>query len=132
MSRALTIALRGVFLAIVAVGLTTAAAPAQQPTQQEQQQDVEDVPEDELRTFAEAYAEIADIRRQMQSDLQEAENRDEATQIQQDADQEMQGILQENGISVERYQEITQILNADPEQRQEFEQILQEVRGEGA
>lgn len=131
MSRALTTALRGVFLAIVAVGLTTAAATAQQPTPQ-QEADVEDVPEQELETFAEAYAEIAGVRQDMQAELQAAEDREQATQIQQQADQEMQGILQEHDLSVERYQEITQVLNADPEQRQEFEQILEEVRGDGA
>lgn len=126
--RALTIAFRGGLVALLAAVLHAAPGAAQQP---QPQQDAPEVPEAELETFAEAYADIADIRQELQTELQAAETSEEANQIQQEADSRMQAVLEEHGISVQRYQEITQVLNSNPEQRQEFEQILAEIDGGG-
>lgn len=121
--------LRGFAVGALAAGL--AAAPAtgqQQPAPQPQAQDAPEIEQDELETVAEAYVEISEIRAQMQTELQSADDSQQATEIQQRADQQMQQVLQDHGIAIERYQEVIQILNSDPEQRQAFQEVLQEIQ----
>lgn len=124
-SSILTASIRGL-LALGLVGAFT-AAPVQ--AQQQPAQEAPQLSEQELQTFAEAYVDIGDVRMEMQTRLQNAENEQEASQIQQQANAEMEEILNDHGLSVQEYQEMTQVLNSDPEQRQEFQQIVEELQG---
>lgn len=119
MSHALTLGLRGAVLAFVAAGFTTAPASAQQQAPE--------VPEQELRTFAEAYDEIGELRQETQAQLRSADDQGDISRIQQEADREIQAILQSHGLSPERYEEIADVLHAYPEQWERFEAVLAEV-----
>lgn len=83
----------------------------------------------ELQTFAEAYVEIGEVRAEMSPDLAAAENAEEANALQQEANDRMMEILEQHGLSVERYSAITQILNSDEELREEFEAVYEELTG---
>ena len=115
----------GVLSCALLVGLFAVPLQAQQ-----QQQNVPDLEEETIETFAEAYLEISDVRMDLQASLQNAQDDQQASQLQQQANQEMQAILEDHDMNVQEYQEITQVLNNDPEQRQEFEQVVEELREE--
>ncbi|MDZ7780726.1 MAG: DUF4168 domain-containing protein [Gemmatimonadota bacterium] len=83
----------------------------------------------ELETFAEAYVAIGEVRAEMSPELAAAENAEEANALQQEANDRMTQILDEHGLSVERYSAITQILNSDEELRAEFEAVYEELTG---
>lgn len=129
--RARTGALITAAVPMLAISLLAAPAAAQETEADESPaQQVAEVPDQELRTFAEAYLQIAQVRQQMQSDLGQAGSQEERSTIQQEANQQMGSILQDHGLSPQRYREITQTLNQDPAQRSEFQQLVQEMQGE--
>lgn len=126
-TRNLATGLWGVLTLALLAAFTAAPAQAQQ---QPAPQAVPELEEGTLETFAEAYLEIDELRMEMQTRLQAVQDAEQANAIQQEANNEMQRVLEEHEISVQEYQEITQVLNTDPEQRQEFEEILQELQTE--
>jgi len=83
----------------------------------------------ELETFTEAYHEISQVRDEMSPALTTAETAEEANALQQQANDQMMDILEEHGLTVERYSAITQILNQDEELRAEFEAMYAEIIG---
>ncbi|MEX2466557.1 MAG: DUF4168 domain-containing protein [Gemmatimonadota bacterium] len=116
---------RGRTLTGMALALALAMMPAQVTAQA-----APDVPDDqELEAFTEAYFEISQVRDQMSPELAAAETAEEANQLQQQANDRMMGILENHGMSVERYSEITTLLNADEELRAEFEALYSELTG---
>lgn len=114
----------------LALGALLIAVPAEaQQPQPQGQEDLPEIPEEKLETFAEAYLEIDQVRAEMQMEMQTAEDQTEASQIQQEANAQMEAILDDHGFDVQEYQQITQVLNVDPEQREKFQAILEEEQG---
>lgn len=111
------------------LAFSAASVQAQQPAPQPQQQ-VQDLEQETLETFAEAYLDIGDVRMEMQSRLENVQDQSQANQIQQEANQQMQAILEEHDLTAQDYQQITQVLNNDPEQRAEFESIVEDLQDE--
>lgn len=110
-----------------------AAAPVQaqqQPAPAPQQQDVPELEEETLETFAQAYLEVGEVRMELQNELQTTQDQEEANRIQQEANNRMQEVLESHGMTVQDYQQVTQVLNSDPEQRQEFEALVEEIQEE--
>lgn len=110
-----------------------AAVPVQaqqQPAPAPQQQDVPELGEETLETFAQAYLEVGEVRMELQNELQTTQDQEEANRIQQEANNRMQEVLESHGMTVQDYQQITQVLNSDPEQRQEFEATVEEIQEE--
>lgn len=112
------------------------AALALAPTQLEaQNQGRETMPEappiedGELRAFAHIYLDVAEVRQDLQQEL-EAAPESEAQQLQQAAQAEMRGILEESEFTIERYTQIGQILNVDPEQRAEFRAVVEDIQAD--
>lgn len=129
--RARTRALVTAAMPILAIALLAAPTAAQETQGEESPaQQVAEVPDQELRTFTEAYVQLAQVRQQMQAELGQAGSEEEQATIQEEANQQMASILREHGISPQRYREITQTLNQDPAQRSEFQQLVQEIQGE--
>lgn len=107
------------------------AAPGQaqdQDSSARSQAQAEQIPQEELDRYATAYLQIAQVRQQMQQDMQNASSQEERQSVRESANQEMSSILEEHGISVQRYREITNILNSDQQQRQEFTSLVQQKR----
>jgi hypothetical protein len=113
------------------LGMTLALIMALMPTQVTAQAAPEAQTPDraELETFTEAYHEISLVRDEISPALATAETAEEANALQQQANDQMMGILEEHGLTVERYSAITQILNQDEELRAEFEAIYAEITG---
>jgi hypothetical protein len=84
----------------------------------------------ELRTFAHVYLDVAEVRADLENELQENADQAEAQQLQQAAQAEMRTILDESELTIERYTQIGQILNVDPEQRAEFQTVVEEIQSE--
>lgn len=94
------------------------------PPQVEAQQQQGDPPDqEELVTFTETYIEVMDVRAEMEAKVAQAASQETAQEIQEQATQEMAGIIQDHGLTPERYGEITATLNADEELLQEFQEI---------
>lgn len=125
----ITRSLAGVMAVAVSIFITALPGQAQQP-QPQGQEDLPEISQEELDTFADAYLEIDQIRLQMQTQMQSAQDQETANQIQQEANEQIGTILEEHGFTVEEYQQITQILNVDPEQRAEFQELLEEKQAE--
>jgi hypothetical protein len=110
-------------------GMTLALLLALVPAQVTAQAAPETPDSEELETFTEAYFEISQVRDQMSPELAAAETAEEANQLQQQANDMMMGILEDHGLTVERYSAITTILNTDEELRAEFEALYAELSG---
>lgn len=105
-------------------------APAQLEAQNQGRQTMPEAPpieDGELRTFAHVYLDVAEVRNDLETNLEGA-GETEAQQLQQEAQTEMRTILEESELSVERYTQIGQILNVDPEQRAEFQAVVEEIQ----
>ncbi len=114
----------------LAVGAVFASpAEAQIPGDQPGAQEVPEIPQEDLETFADIYIDVDEVRQDLEMRMGAADSPEEAQQIQQEANELMTGIVEEHGMTVERYTEITEVLNADPEQHQEFVEILEQRSG---
>ena len=114
-------------IAVFALALMVAVpANAQMP-----EAEAEEIPQDELELFAEIYLEADEIRQELDMQVAAADSPEEAQQIQEEANQRMMQVIEDHGMSLERYQEVTHALNADPEQHQAFLAVLEEIEGPG-
>jgi hypothetical protein len=91
-------------------------------------QEMPDPPDrEELVEFTKAYLEVMEVREEMEERMMGAATQEEAQQIQMEANQKMVAVIEEKEFTPQRYTEITNILNADEELREEFEQIYLEL-----
>jgi hypothetical protein len=91
-------------------------------------QEMPDPPDrEELVEFTKAYLEVMEVREEMEERMMGAATQEEAQQIQMEANQKMVAVIEEHEFTPQRYTEITNILNADEELREEFEQIYREL-----
>lgn len=104
----------------------------QQPPQEEQtqpmpqEQEVPDVSEEQIDQFVEAHIAVNDVREEYTDQLQEAEDQEEAQQLQQEANQAMTSAIEDTGMDVEEYEEVAMAVNADPDVRNEVMERLDE------
>lgn len=108
-------------------GQPPAGQQQQQPPSGQQQAPQIEVEEDELRAFTEAQVEIEGLRGEYQTRLQEAEGQEEARQIEQEANEEMVGVVEDQGLDVQRYTQIARAIDSDPDLRQRFMELRQEL-----
>ena len=83
--------------------------------------------EAELTSFAETYADVQEIRVDAELRIATATNEAEAAAIQQEINEQMTEALEENNFTIERYTEITNILNNDEDLRTRFQEIYEEI-----
>lgn len=83
--------------------------------------------DEELTSFTHAYIDIQDIRAEVEVRMLQASSEEEATAVQQEANERMQAALDEQEITVDRYTEITNVLNADEPLRVRFQEIYEEI-----
>lgn len=107
--------------------MLSAPASAQQQQEQPQAQEPIEVSDDELETFAEAHLEVQEVRAELQASLQQAENAEEAQSAQQEANAEMVEIIQDHDMTTERFSEIVNGINADPELQERFDEVVEEL-----
>jgi hypothetical protein len=100
------------------------------PTDAEAQ--VADTPDqEELVQFTEAFLEVTEIRQDMEAQVAQAQSPEEANALQQEANDQMVAALDDHGMTTERYSEIVNLINQDEAVRNDFEELLVELSGDG-
>ncbi|MCK8516926.1 DUF4168 domain-containing protein [Methylonatrum kenyense] len=92
----------------------------------EQAQDAENFEQQELERFADAYVEVGEIHADYSQRLEQAEDPDQAQEVQQEANDRMIEAIQEQGLEVQDYSEIAAALERDPEMRDEVVTLIEE------
>lgn len=116
----LTSSLTAALVLLAGVGHADAQTPPAQETP--------DPPDrEELVTFTEAYIDVTEVQTELSEQVAEAETPEEANALQEEANEEILGILEEKELEADRYREITMVLNADEELRAEFQEIYVEL-----
>ncbi len=82
--------------------------------------------EEELSTFVVAYVDLEEIRDDIEQRLAAASSQEETATVQQQANQRMQEALEEHEFTIERYTQITNILNADEPLRARFQELYEQ------
>ncbi len=91
-------------------------------------QEIPDPPDrEELVEFTKAYLEVMEVREEMEERMMRAATQEEAQEIQMEANHMMVAVIEDYDFTPQRYTEITNILNADEELREEFEEIYIEL-----
>jgi len=106
------------------LGFATAGMAQQQGMQQQPPQDV-DVSTAELESFSEARTAITEIQQDYSQRLQGADDPEKANSLQQEANEEMIGAVEDTGLNVEKFNEIAMAVQNDPELQQELQNIEQ-------
>ncbi|TDY04004.1 DUF4168 domain-containing protein [Thiohalophilus thiocyanatoxydans] len=89
-----------------------------QPPQQ-QGQAAADVDDESLSKFKDAFGDVNSVRESFAGKLEDVEDPEKAQKIQQQAQQEMQGAVEDAGLSVEEYNQIFAAVQQDPELQEE-------------
>lgn len=102
---------------------------AQQPPEGGGSQQQMDISDEKLEQFAEAYADIREVRSEYVPKLQQAEGQEEQAQLQEEGQQEMVAAIESNDMDVSEYQQIGRQLNNDQELQERLKQIMQDQQG---
>lgn len=100
-------------------------APAEQP-QQPSVQTAPDLSQEELKTYAVAALEVQKVNQSYQPAIQEAESNEEKKAIFDKAMEQMVGIVRDKGLTVEKYNQITAVMEANPEVAQQVQGYMTE------
>ena len=89
---------------------------AEQPAQQAQMPQSSDFSDEEVAQFAQANQEVQDIQSEYTGKLQDAGgDQEKAADIQQEAQEKMVQAVEDSGLGVEKYNQILQVAQADPD-----------------
>jgi hypothetical protein len=86
------------------------------------------VNEIQLRAFAKVYVELGKIRDAYEPRLKEANDPEEARQIQTEALSKMQGVLTKEGLTQESFRQIFEVARTDEGLRQKLIEFVNEER----
>lgn len=111
---------------LFAAGTATAQgeAPGQAPTQAPTQAPDIDVSDQDVGNFADAYVAVQTINQEYAEKLQNVEEAEKATEMQQEARDKMEGAVEEAGLSLSDYQEIAQAAGQDEELRADIQEAV--------
>ncbi|MGM0561511.1 MAG: DUF4168 domain-containing protein [Pseudomonadota bacterium] len=76
---------------------------------------VDDYSDEQLQNYVLAMQDVSAIGQEKEPEIANAESEDEAQQIWQEAQEEMASAVEDRGLTVEEYNEITQAAQSDPE-----------------
>jgi len=79
----------------------------------------------EVESFANAVQAIQEIRSQYQPQIQNAENKQEATAVQKKAQKEMIGAIQDEGLSIKKYTQISRAIPNNPQLVKRIQEHMQ-------
>lgn len=84
-----------------------------------------DYSSEELERFAEAHSAVMAIRDEYTQRLQEAEDRDQAMELQEEANERMVEAVTDTGLSVEEYGEIARAASGDTELAERIQGMME-------
>jgi len=102
--------------------------PAQQPAAQQTPGQQSDLNETQLRSFAKVYVQVEKILKTYGPQLKEAKTPEEGKQIQNEEMLKINQVLTQEGMDVQSYQRVVQIVNADEGLRKKVVGFINEER----
>lgn len=111
-------------LASAPVMAQSAAEQQQAPAQQAPAQQSESFSDNEVEKFAASYSGITEVRERFSAELQKADDAEEAHKIQQQANDEMVGVIESNDLTIQEYNAIAEAMQGDPELRERVLALL--------
>lgn len=114
-------------VALMAGAAFVAPTPVTAQTEMQQQQEAPAVEYDDqtLQTYAAAMTEVVEIGERMQPSIAEAESEEEAEEIWVEMQEEMVSAVEQQGMSVDEYNQITQQAQMDPDLAAEINEMVQ-------
>ncbi len=111
----------------LAAPLASAQAPANQaPTAQPSASaQAQQFSEKKLENFADSLGQIMEIREDFTGKLQQTEDANKARDLQQQANEQMLGVIEKNDISIDEYNAINAAVQTDPELRNRVIAMMQ-------
>jgi hypothetical protein len=107
-TKALTVLPAGMLALLMSLGTATAAA------QGAQGQQAMDVSDQKLEQFVEAVTEVQSVQQEYAAEIQSTQEAAEAQALRQEAQEKMVGAVEDAGLSVTEYNQISQQLQSDP------------------
>lgn len=126
-----SVALGAAMVGTLAMAPATAGAQAQQQQQYQQQQQppgAQQLSDQDLRAYAAASVEVQEIGSEYQPRIEQAPTPEVAEELRVEAQDEMIEAVQAQGLTVEQYNEIYAIAQANPEVRTAVEQHMMEMQ----
>lgn len=113
------LALVGIFSLFLGLGapLALAQAPAKPAPAAQPAAGAQQFSDDKLEGFVSSLGEIMEIREEFTGKLQRTEDATKARELQQEANEQMLGVIEKNDISIDEYNAINQAVQTDPELR---------------
>ncbi|MGD8175839.1 DUF4168 domain-containing protein [Marinimicrobium sp. ARAG 43.8] len=105
---------------------STPQGQPQQPAAPQTEAAQMDVSEEQVESFVDAYMAVQGINQEYTQKLQAVEDPEEATELQQEAQTEMQEAVSNSGLSISEYQQIANQAGQDEELRNQIESALTE------
>jgi len=119
--------LSGIIITIVISMLVGGSVYAQQSETVEV-----DLSEEEKRAIAEAYVDLLELEAQYREEFADLQDPEEGQQVEQQLQDEKQGIIEDNGISLELYDQALRATQTDAKLRDELLALIEEVQEERA
>ena len=96
-------------------------------TQHESTAPTQVVNDNELQSFAQAYKKITGIRLDYESRLSKVQDEKKAQELQQQAQTEMIRVVQDEGLTADKYNQIFAAVQQDQELRKKFNNVFQSL-----
>ncbi|HEX5959746.1 MAG TPA: DUF4168 domain-containing protein [Rhodanobacteraceae bacterium] len=132
MGAIVAVALGAGMLAPVALAQAQQAAQPQQAPSQDQATaptNTGPAPTDaELQHFAQAARAVQTIKQTAQPQIAQAKNVDDRTRLQQSAEQKMESAVRNNGLSIQRYEQIAMVAQTDSKVRTKLIKLMQQPK----
>lgn len=84
-----------------------------------------DVSDEDIENFSAAMVDVQELGQEWTQRMQETDDQEELSKMQEEAQEEMIGAIEDHGMTVEEYNEIATAAQQDPELAQEIEQAAQ-------
>lgn len=123
---AVSVLAAGAFFVAAPVAHGDATTP--QTAQQTQQAPQANFSDEQLQSFAAAANEVRTVHEEWQQRLQETQDPRQQQQIRQEASQEMAEAIEDEGLTIEEYNEISQVARQDPEVYDKVSRYMQEAQ----
>lgn len=118
--------IKGFIVLLLICGLSNTMPFAVNAEESLSQTSKQEVSEDDLKTFAEAYTEVTQIYNVYENRITKSKGQEQAMALQQEANQKMNQAVMDKGLAIEDYNTIYKQIEKDPSLKQQFTQILTE------
>lgn len=118
--------MKNVLLTIALAALPVAAIAVPPPTMPTAPAEAVEVTEEHLDTFATIYVDMEATRAEMQERAATTESPEEMAEIQQELNRKFVSIIEDNGWTLNRYNQIAQTLNTDERLRMRAIELIGE------